>query len=155
MRNAPTLTGVVLVGILGLLPEAEDSLMIQLTPVLVVEAIEPCLPFWVDRLGFEITIEVPEGDRLGFVALERDGVEVMYQTRASLARDLPGVTSLPFGGPSHLYIQVADLDAVERALDGTDVIMPRRTTFYGATEIFVREPCGHYVGFAQPQSDSA
>src|SRR6266852_3502350 len=29
------------------------------------------------------------------------------------------------------------------------VVVPKRTTFYGATEIFVREPGGNLVGFAQ------
>ena len=43
--------------------------MKKLAPVLVVDRIEPCLPFWVDRLGFEKTVEVPESDRLGFVIL--------------------------------------------------------------------------------------
>ena len=36
-----------------------------LTPVLVVDAIEPVLGFWVDRLGFKKTTEVPHEGRLG------------------------------------------------------------------------------------------
>ena len=39
--------------------------MKKLTPVFVVERIEPCLGFWTDRLDFEKTVEVPEGDGLG------------------------------------------------------------------------------------------
>ena len=57
----------------------------KLTPVLYVEEIEPCLDLWVNRLGFARTVEVPEGDKLGFVTLAKDGVEVMYQSRASVA----------------------------------------------------------------------
>ena len=148
MRFAPVMS-VVLTALGSILtPDPETPTMKKLTPVLVVDAIEPCLPFWVDRLGFEKTIEVPEGERLGFVALEKDGVEIMYQTRSSIVADAPAMAGLPFGGPSHLYIEVADFSAVERALEGAEVVVPRRTTFYGATEIFVREPCGHYVGFA-------
>jgi len=30
--------------------------MKKLTPVLFVEAIEPCLPFWTERLGFTKTV---------------------------------------------------------------------------------------------------
>ena len=122
--------------------------MKKLTPVLVVESIEPSLPFWVERLGFTVTIEVPHGDRLGFAAVQRGGVEVMYQTRESVLADVPTIADLPFGGPTHLYIEVDDFDAVERALEGAEVIVPRRQTFYGATEIFVREPGGHHVAFA-------
>jgi hypothetical protein len=35
------------------------------TPVLFVDAIEPSLAFWRDRLGFSVTVEVPHGDTLG------------------------------------------------------------------------------------------
>lgn len=122
--------------------------MKKLTPVLYVEEIEPCLPFWVDRLGFEKIAEVPEGDRLGFVILTKGGVEIMYQTRESVQKDMPALVDTPMGG-ALLFIEVDDLDAVERALEGADVVFPRRTTFYGAQEIGVREPGGNAVTFAQ------
>jgi uncharacterized glyoxalase superfamily protein PhnB len=122
--------------------------MNRLTPVLMVEAIEPCLPFWIDRLGFSKTAEVPEGDALGFVILARDGVEIMYQTRASVGHDVAPLASNPMGG-SMLYIDVEDIDAVEQALAGVDSVVPRRTTFYGAEEVIVREPGGNSVAFAQ------
>jgi len=118
----------------------------KLTPALFVEAIEPCLPFWVDRLGFEKTVEVPHGDRLGFVILVRDEIEVMLQTRASVAEDVPalaGETSRSF-----LYIEVADLAPVVERLQGADIVIPVRKTFYGATEIAVRDPAGNVVAFA-------
>lgn len=122
--------------------------MKKLTPVLYVEEIEPCLPFWVDRLGFEKIAEVPEGDRLGFVILKKGDVELMYQTRESVQKDMPALVDTPMGG-ALLFIEVDDLDAVERALEGADVVFPRRTTFYGAQEIGVREPGGNAVTFAQ------
>ena len=40
----------------------------KLTPLLMVEAIEPCLPFW-DRLGWTKVAEVPHGDAMGFAIL--------------------------------------------------------------------------------------
>ncbi|OGA96965.1 MAG: hypothetical protein A3G27_00970 [Betaproteobacteria bacterium RIFCSPLOWO2_12_FULL_66_14] len=123
--------------------------MKKLTPVLYVDAIEPCLPFWVDRLGFTKTVEVPHENAIGFVILARDGLELMYQTWASAAADLAGATQRTQGRSAALYIEVANLDQVERALRGADVVHPRRKAFYGATEIFVREPGGHVVGFAQ------
>ena len=120
----------------------------KLSPVLVVDAIEPCLPFWVDRLGFTKIAEVPEGDRLGFVILQKDGIEVMYQSRASLRKDIPALADAPAGGTS-LYIEVADVAAVERAVKGAEIVVPRRKTFYGADEIGVREPGGNVVVFGQ------
>lgn len=122
--------------------------MKKLTPVLYVEEIEPALPFWVDRLGFERTAEVPHGDRLGFVILQKGDVEVMYQTRASVQEDVPALGGMPMGG-SMLFVEVDDLDAVERALEGIEPVTPRRKTFYGADELIVREPAGNVVTFAQ------
>jgi len=123
--------------------------MKKLTPILVVEAIEPCLSFWTERLGFTVTAQVPEGDRLGFVILLRDGVEVMYQTRSGIAADVPSVAASEAGTRSLLFIEVADVDDVARRLEGVEVVVPMRTTFYGAREVFVRAPCGTVVGFAQ------
>jgi uncharacterized glyoxalase superfamily protein PhnB len=122
--------------------------MKKLTPVLYVEEIEPALPFWVDRLGFARTVEVPEEDRLGFVILQRGGVEVMYQTRRSVEGDVPELAGRPMGG-SFLFVEVDDLDAVERALEGVEPVVPRRKTFYGADELIVQEPAGNVVTFAQ------
>ena len=61
----------------------------RITPVLFVKEIEPMLAFWVEALGFTKTIEVPHGDKLGFVALQKDGTEILYQTHASLGDDMP------------------------------------------------------------------
>lgn len=49
-----------------------------------------------------------------------------------------------------LYIQVDDLEDVMRCLPrGTDAIVERRKTVYGATETIVRDPAGHVIFFAR------
>jgi hypothetical protein len=131
------------------MPTMQQSAMKKLTPVIMVEAIEPCLPFWV-RLGFTKTAEVPDGDRLGFVILAKDSVEVMYQTHESVEKDAPGLVPRAHGHGAALFIEVSDVASVERALEGVEVVVPRRQTFYGMDEIGVREPGGHIVMFAQP-----
>jgi uncharacterized glyoxalase superfamily protein PhnB len=126
-----------------------EETMKKITPILVVDAIEPCVAFWKDRLGFAVTAEVPEGDRLGFVILAKDGVEVMYQTSSGIAADVPAVAASGAGTRSLLFIEVADVAEVARRLEGVEVVVPMRKTFYGSEEIFVRAPCGTLVGFAQ------
>ena len=119
----------------------------RLTPVLIVDAIEPVLPFW-DALGFTRGPSVPHGDRLGFVILEADGIEVMYQTVDSVQDDEPRV--LGKHGASMLYIEVDDLDAVAaRVPKDTEVIVHRRVTTYGATEMIVRDPAGNVIAFSK------
>lgn len=126
------------------------SVMQSLTPTVIVEAIEPVLPFWVDRLGFAVTDKVSEGDRLGFVILKNGRVEVMYQTLESIRNDVPELADMPLQG-SALFVKVGTLeklDAVDEALSGVDRVVPRRRTFYGADEIIVRDPAGNVVTFA-------
>jgi hypothetical protein len=124
--------------------------MNKLTPNLIVVSIEECLPFWVTQLGFEKTLEVPEGNQLGFVILQRGNVEVMLQSRASLAKDVPPLADDTHG--SVLYIEVPDLAPIRQALGDWPLIIPERTTFYGAREIIVRDPAGNAVFFASRES---
>jgi uncharacterized glyoxalase superfamily protein PhnB len=122
----------------------------QLTPVLIVDAVEPCIKFWTDRLGFAVTNQVPAPDgKLIFASVEKEGIEIMYQTRASVISEQPGSAGELMGHSVALFITVADLDSVAKALEGAPVIKPRHETFYGSTEIYVREPGGNTVGFAQ------
>ncbi len=120
--------------------------MKKCTPILHVEAIEPCLPFWTQRLGYKVTAQVPDGEKIGFAILQKDGTELMYQSTRSLENDTAVVP--PLRG-TMVFIEVDDVDAVEKAMAGAEVAVPRRKTFYGADEIFVREPGGNLVGFAQ------
>ena len=127
----------------------QQSTMKKLAPVIMVDAIEACLPFW-ERLGFTKTAEVPEGDRLGFVILAKDGVEIMYQTHESVEKDAGGLVPRARGHGAGFFIEVSDIESVARALDGVEIVVPRRQTFYGMDEIGVREPGGHVVVLAQP-----
>jgi uncharacterized glyoxalase superfamily protein PhnB len=119
----------------------------KLTPVLYVDRIEPSLPFWVDRLGFEKTVEVPDGDRLGFVVLVREGYEVMLQTMESLKSDRGGDLSAGTGSAS-VFIEVSDFDDFRERLRGLEVVLPERVAFYGMREMAVREAGGHVICIA-------
>lgn len=121
----------------------------KLTPVVPVDEIEPLLPFWRDRLGFEVTAEVPHGERLGFVILSGGGAELMLQTRASIRDDDARVASIIRPGTAVLFLEVDSIEAVERALEGLELLVPRRETFYGSTEVWVAAPDGTVVGFAE------
>ena len=122
----------------------------RITAVLLVKEIEPVIPFWVDRLGFTKTIEVPNGNKLGFVAFQKGATEVMYQTYASVEKDAPKqVSETARKGPSYLYMEVGNLDAVLAAMKDVKLVMPVRTAFYGMREFSVQDPGGHFITFAQ------
>lgn len=121
----------------------------KLTPVLFVDSIEDQLPFWIDTLGFRKTVDVPESEaskKLGFAILVKDKIEVMLQTWKSIEDDIGWKERV---SQSFLFIETDDIDGIEERLKGMDKILERRTTFYGATEIGVRDPAGNLITFAQ------
>lgn len=124
----------------------------KITAVLLVDSIEKSLPFWVDRMGFTKTAEVPEGNGLGFVMLVRDGAELMLQTIDSVRKDAPQFVPQSTGYNVGLFVEVKDFADVQKRLEGYPIALAERTTFYGMREIGVREPNGHVVVFAAPKA---
>jgi uncharacterized glyoxalase superfamily protein PhnB len=121
----------------------------KITPILFAEELESCIQFWTEQLGFQKTIEVPEEDKTGFVLLEKNGLELMYQTFASVDKDNAATGVAVRKGPSILYIEVADLEAALVATQGAEMVMQVRTTFYQSKEFGIKDPAGHYLIFAQ------
>ena len=123
-----------------------------LAPVLIVDAVEPSLDFWAERLGFAKENEVPGPDgKLIFGSVTKDGIEIMYQTRASVIADDPASAAELTGRSAALFITVpsiSDLETIERMTKGAPVVKARHDTTYGTTEFYIREPGGNVVGFS-------
>lgn len=134
--------------VLGLTGDAKGPEMKKLTPILVVDKIEPAVAFWVKEMGFEMTGSVPDGDALGFAMLAKGPVEIMYQTRASIQKDNAKLANGIGKAGTCLYLEVDSLNDFENKLKGVEIVMERREMFYGMTEIGIREPGGHSVTFA-------
>jgi uncharacterized glyoxalase superfamily protein PhnB len=121
----------------------------KITAILFVEQVDPCVQFWVERFGFEKAAEVPQGDRLAFAMLQKANVELMYQSYASAEQDVGAISQAVRKGPTFLYLEVDNLDETIAAVKDVEVVMPKRTTFYGSTEIGIKDPAGHFITFAQ------
>jgi len=87
--------------------------------------------------------------------LQGGDVELTYQSWASVDAVLSasgrpkGLASEIANSTSTLFVEVKDLDTVIDTLSyQAKVVVPRRQTFYGMDEIFVRAPCGTLIGFA-------
>lgn len=133
-------------------------MILQSTPVLTVGDIEQSEAFFL-KLGFKRTVEVPHLDKLGFIIMTLrgdhgdNGISVMLETPEAGEADT-GLDRDMFQPGSRLFMSVADLGMAERELEGYEVILPRRETFYGATEIGWREPGGNIVIIAQFAANS-
>jgi uncharacterized glyoxalase superfamily protein PhnB len=120
------------------------------TPILHVKNVEPSLQFWTERFGFKSTIQVPEGNHIGFVALENGPVELMYQTFEGMQADAANpLAEAVERGPSFIFMEVPDIDTVINGLEGAEVVQGLHETFYGAREVVAKEPGGHFVIFSQ------
>jgi uncharacterized glyoxalase superfamily protein PhnB len=121
----------------------------KITPLLFAQEIEPCIQFWTERMGFQKIVEVPEDDKIGFALLEKDGLELMYQSYASVEKDNAATAAAVKQGPTFLYIDVDDLSQALAMVGNAELFMPERSTFYGAREFGIKDPVGHYIIFAQ------
>lgn len=122
----------------------------KVTAILTMERIEESVQFWTGKAGFDLTVSVPQGDTMGFAILQKGDAEVMLQSHASVADDLPMLADYARASKSCLFVEVEDFEGIVQKLEGVPVAFPVRQTPYGMTEIGVFEPGGHLVIFARP-----
>jgi uncharacterized glyoxalase superfamily protein PhnB len=129
----------------------ENATMIsKSTPILHVKSVEPSLKFWTERFGFKTTIQVPEGDHIGFAAIENGDIELMFQTYQGMKGDVNNpLAKVADQGPSFIFMEVADISRTIGTLRDADIVQGLHDTPYGAKEVVVREPGGHFVIFSQ------
>jgi uncharacterized glyoxalase superfamily protein PhnB len=135
----------------------------KITANIIVSNVNEILDFYEKILGFSLVMAVPEGSQqvvtvrdaatpLGFVIIRRDDVELMLQSRKSLAKELPSLAAPPVGTPFTLYIQVDGIEALYKSIkDNAAIIEDLHTTFYGTREFCIRDSGGHVLTFASNQ----
>ncbi len=135
----------------------------KITANIIVSNVNEILDFYEKILGFSLQMGVPEGSKkvvtahdaatpLGFAIIRRDDVELMLQSRESLAKELPSLAASSIGTSFTLYIQVDDIEALYKGIkDKTEIIEDLHTTFYGAQEFCIRDSGGHVLTFANSQ----
>lgn len=120
----------------------------RLTPNLYTDDVAACVKFWTERMHFEKTTEVPDGENLAFAILKKGDIELMYGSYASLERESGDIPRSFQRGTGFLFIEVEKLDPVVTAMKGAPIVAPVHRTFYGSTEFTVKDPAGHFVTFA-------
>ena len=115
----------------------------KVTANLMVRDVDASLKFYVETLGLERQITVPDRPPFVFVAVGTDAIEIF------LNKDEPAGKARP-GGIS-LYVELEGLDQllarVQESKVGIEV--PLNETFYGMREFAVLDPDGYLVIFAE------
>ena len=66
---------------------------------------------------------MPEGDHIGFAAIENDNVELMYQTYEGMKSDDSNpLAAVMEQGPSFIFMEVVDINTVTSALKGAEMV---------------------------------
>lgn len=116
------------------------------TPVLLAKDIQPCFNFW-SSFGLKPMLEVPGEAGPSFVIFSNGEAEIMYQTRASA--ELDESSAIEHVERSIIYLEVASLAEVIESAAKHPIVKPEHTTPYGAREVYIRDPAGNVIGFAE------
>jgi uncharacterized glyoxalase superfamily protein PhnB len=123
----------------------------KLTPNLMVEDVRKTLDFYRDILGFEIVLTLPEVAPFDFAIVQRDGVELMFQSRESLSENVPALAGRAIGASQTLYIDVTGItDLYQQLREKVEIVVNLHTTFYGTREMYFRDNNGYILSFSEP-----
>jgi len=122
----------------------------KLTPNLLVSNVERSLAFYVDTLGFERGMTVPDASPFVFASVVSGSVEVFFNDAATAVKEYPGFGGKPIGATGTLFIEVEGVDALHARLKSTvKIVMPIVTQFYGMREFAFEDPDGYVITLAE------
>ena len=123
----------------------------KLTPNLMVEDVQQTLAFYHDVLGFKVLMTLPDQPPFNFAIVQRDEVELMFQSRSSLSENVPALTGHPIGASQTFYIEVEGLAKLYEDLrDRVEIVVDLHTTFYGTQEFYFKDVNGYILSFTEP-----
>ena len=127
----------------------------KLTPNLLVASVERSLAFYVDVLGFERGMTVPDASPFVFASVTSGPVEIFLNDAATAVKEYPAFAGKPIGATGTLYIEVEGVDALHDRIKSTvKVVMPIATQFYGMREFAIEDPDGYVLTFGERKAGS-
>jgi len=122
----------------------------KLTPNLLVASVERSLAFYVDTLGFERGMTVPDQSPFVFASVTSGPVEIFFNDAAGAVKEYPGFAGKPIGATGTLFIEVEGVDALhDRLAPKVKIVIPIVTQFYGMREFAIEDPDGYVITFAE------
>ena len=124
---------------------------LRLTPNLVVRDIERSIRFYCDVLDFELDQYVPEKPPFVFASVRGGGVEIFLNQYETVIEEYPAFAKVPIGGTLTLYLSMQGVDDLysEIRSNGTKIVMPIETKFYGIREFAIADPDGYIITLAE------
>lgn len=133
----------------------------MIVPNLMVADMARSLGFYRDVLGMTLTVGVtadrqmvmdPADPAIVFAVLEWNGAQLMLQTVASMAAELPVFDPQQVPAPAGtIYFRDLDPDAVVGRVPADRIVKGPVTQWYGMKEVYLRDPDGHIVCLGTPE----
>jgi len=102
------------------------------------------------KLGFQLISSVPEEGKFNWAMIQRDGINMMLQTRESLIEELPLLAERPIKAGLTFYIRVESMEEFRANLPkDVKILKDVFTTFYSAKEIIIEDCNGYILAFAE------
>jgi uncharacterized glyoxalase superfamily protein PhnB len=121
----------------------------KLTPNLLVANVERSLAFYVDVLGFERGMTVPEQAPFVFASVTSGSVEIFFNDAAAAVKEYGGFAGKPIGATGTMFVETDNVDALhDRLTSAAKIVMPLVTQFYGMREFAIEDPDGYVITFA-------
>ena len=122
----------------------------QLVPNLMTEDVDRTITFYTGTLGFTLKDRYPQEGAATWAELKRDDVTVMFQSRQSLAEEIPALQDTPIGTSQTFYTVVENIDALHAELQGkVEIVQEMHTTFYGIKEFSFKDCNGYIFAYAE------
>ena len=124
----------------------------KLTPNLLVASVERSLAFYVDVLGFERGMTVPDQSPYVFASVTSGAAEIFFNDAAAAVKEYPAFAGKPLGATGTMYVEMSGepIDAFhDRIKNRVTVTMLLVTQFYGVREFAIADPDGYVITFAE------
>ena len=128
-----------------------------MTPLLSVFDMPTALRFYRDILGFNLTQDSGEGDKSGWVMIQKDKVILMLNTAYDDDERpaAPEPTHHSVHKDTYLYFQCPDPDAAYEFLKSRGISLdPPTVAYYGMRQLYLQDPDGYTLCFQCPQPES-
>ena len=144
----------------GIRPKKGERMYKKITTNIMVKNVNETLDFYEQVLGFSMVMAVREDSQevvtehdantpLDFALVKCDEVQLMFQSRKSLSKEIAQFADCPVGGSITLYIEVADAkEFYENMRDKVTILKDLHATFYGMQEFYIRDCNGYVLTFA-------
>jgi len=123
--------------------------MNSITPNLMVENVNKTIQYYKDTLGFELIMSVPRDGGFQWALMGCHDVEIMFQSRTSISREIELLEGSDIGASQTLYISVTGIEELyNRVKEKVEILKELHTTFYGMTEFTMKDINGYILVFS-------